>query len=236
MAAARSKKKGKGAPLNEQMTECLEILKFLQTRPDAEPFLHPVDWELYGLTDYPQVISHPMDLDTIDTKLHDGKYKDTTSFANDVRLVWENCMKYNMPDSSLHMTAEKMAKLFEKRFQKIRAPSSAAGSTKKIKSEDGASSSNHKFAITERSERIKLASLITKLSPEHLGALVEMISNQCPSALDEDQSDEIEIEMANLDADTLNNLLLFCQQSIKEDPSASSNAHSEGAVKKQKIR
>ena len=79
--SARSKKKSKtggggggggggpAAPLSDAMQECYEILRFLQTREDSQPFLEPVDWEAYGLTDYPEIIQHPMDLGTIQVSL-----------------------------------------------------------------------------------------------------------------------------------------------------------------------
>ena len=62
------------------MQQCLQILKSLQTKDEAAPFLEPVDWymnlphfqyllpcrNLLGLPDYPEVIKKPMDLGTIE--------------------------------------------------------------------------------------------------------------------------------------------------------------------------
>jgi bromodomain-containing factor 1 len=68
--SSRQKKKAKTssspqASLSEPMQQAQQVLKFLQSKPDASPFLEPVDWELYGLTDYPEIITHPMDLGTV---------------------------------------------------------------------------------------------------------------------------------------------------------------------------
>jgi len=78
--------------LTEPMSHCSKILKELQDKPDAQPFLEPVDWKAYGLTDYPEIIKKPMDLGTIQGKLETGKYQNNAEkFAADVRLVWKKC-------------------------------------------------------------------------------------------------------------------------------------------------
>ena len=58
-----------------------------------------MDWEALGLPDYPDIITTPMDLGTIEKKLNAGKYPDAKAFADDVRLVWKNAMTYNRPNS-----------------------------------------------------------------------------------------------------------------------------------------
>lgn len=60
-----SRKKKKMVKLDDTMQQCLAVLKFVQSKPEASPFLEPVDWEFYGLTDYPEIIKTPMDLGTI---------------------------------------------------------------------------------------------------------------------------------------------------------------------------
>lgn len=56
--------------LSEPLQECYQLLKFFQNRPDAEAFLEPVDWDAFGLSDYPEIITHPMDLGTVQVKLY----------------------------------------------------------------------------------------------------------------------------------------------------------------------
>ena len=48
---------------------CKKLLKPLAEDPSAFAFNVPVDWQKYGLTDYPKIIKKPMDLGTIKTKL-----------------------------------------------------------------------------------------------------------------------------------------------------------------------
>lgn len=70
----KSRKSGGGdstvkiAKLSEPLQECNQILKFFQTRPDADAFTEPVDWEAFGLMDYPEIITHPMDLGSVQVK------------------------------------------------------------------------------------------------------------------------------------------------------------------------
>ena len=48
------------------MQQCYEALRAVQSKAEAAPFLEPVDWEAYGLHDYPEIIKNPMDLGTIE--------------------------------------------------------------------------------------------------------------------------------------------------------------------------
>ena len=222
--SARSKKRGGGgvAPLSDALQECYEILRFLQTREDSQPFLEPVDWQAYGLTDYPEIIQHPMDLGTIQTRLEGGQYKDPSAFASDVRLVWDNCAKYNRPDSDLYMTADKLSKLFEKKFVKLKGASSASSSSSAQPSSSSSSKKSSSSTASSsvlpdqatRADRLKLCQLVNQLTPEQLGSLVEMIQGQCPEALNEEEEEEIEIEVNNIDGPTLQTLIQFANQCV----------------------
>lgn len=58
-------------------------------------FQQPVDPVKFGIMDYNDIITHPMDLGTIKKKLAHNFYSNVKQFAGDVRLVWDNCYKYN---------------------------------------------------------------------------------------------------------------------------------------------
>src|SRR6056300_234641 len=51
------------------MKKMSKIVNYFLGRPEATPFLEPVDWRLLELYDYLQVIETPMDLGTIRRKL-----------------------------------------------------------------------------------------------------------------------------------------------------------------------
>lgn len=60
-----TKKRGK---MTEQLKYCLSVVKELLSKKHqsyAWPFHKPVDAELLGLSDYHEIIKHPMDLGTV---------------------------------------------------------------------------------------------------------------------------------------------------------------------------
>jgi hypothetical protein len=79
----------------EPMKRITKIVDWLITRPDCAPFREPVDWRGLYLWDYPEIIEQMMDLGTIKRRLERGFYQRTYQVAEDVRLVWRNCMTYN---------------------------------------------------------------------------------------------------------------------------------------------
>jgi hypothetical protein len=204
------------ATQNAELQECDQILKYLLQQQISEAFAQPVDWEFYGLTDYPEIIKKPMDLGTIQGRLDQSKYPNADKFAADVRLVWRNAMTYNRPDSEIYRNAEKLGKMFEKRFNSRK---SAGGSTEnkagggtKRKRADG---KNENVSVT-RGDRVTFSKLVDKLSSEELGQLVDMVQRDCPTALNEEDEKEIEIEINAIDSATLMNLIEFAQTCVSQ--------------------
>lgn len=77
---------------DEPLKRMVKIVNSLLARPDIAPFREPVDWRGLELYDYPKVISKMMDLGTIKRRLERGQYATAHQVAEDVRLVWSNCM------------------------------------------------------------------------------------------------------------------------------------------------
>jgi len=121
------------------MKKMSKIVNYFLGRPEATPFLEPVDWRLLELYDYLQVIETPMDLGTIRRKLDrslTALNKESTStstsnsstnlyttpqqVAHDVRLVWHNCMTYNETQSEFWNLAKSLSKKFETKYQKVK--------------------------------------------------------------------------------------------------------------------
>jgi len=71
--------------------------------------MHTVDRKQYPL--YYDIIRNPMDLKTIQNRLY--PYKEVNDVLNDVRLVWENCRRFNQPGSEIYLDATHMANFFE---------------------------------------------------------------------------------------------------------------------------
>ena len=56
-------------------------------------FLHPIDLE--EAPDYYEVVSQPMDVETIRAKNDSREYEDLDAFRKDVALVLDNAKAYN---------------------------------------------------------------------------------------------------------------------------------------------
>ena len=72
------------------------------------PFYEPVDIEKLGLHDYYDMIKRPMDLGTVRKKLETRVYCNGAEFAEDVRLIFTNCYRYNANESDVVMMARKL--------------------------------------------------------------------------------------------------------------------------------
>lgn len=76
-------------------------------------FNQPVDAELEGLPDYHLVIDQPMDLGTIRKKLNSKIYTHPKQFVADVRLTFANAKKYNPETHEVHRIAQMLEAIFE---------------------------------------------------------------------------------------------------------------------------
>ena len=51
--------------------------------------------------------------------MENREYKSATDFAEDMRLIFTNCYRYNPPDSDVVMMAKKLQDQFESKFAKM---------------------------------------------------------------------------------------------------------------------
>lgn len=99
--------------------KCVEILRELQIHEHGWVFATPVDPVELGLDDYFDVIKKPMDLGTISRRLDNGSYHAFDDFKSDVRLTFENAMKYNDENSVVHEMAKELKKKFDTDYKKL---------------------------------------------------------------------------------------------------------------------
>ena len=95
-------------PPIDSMERCNLLLADMRANPLSEWFRDAVDHVALGLTDYPQVIAHPMDLGTVGKKMERSQYMSTEDFAHDTRLVWQNAITYNSAASMLVTMSSKV--------------------------------------------------------------------------------------------------------------------------------
>eukprot|EP01128_Nolandella_sp_AFSM9_P000411 TRINITY_DN10571_c0_g1_i1.p1 TRINITY_DN10571_c0_g1~~TRINITY_DN10571_c0_g1_i1.p1 ORF type:complete len:390 (+),score=53.79 TRINITY_DN10571_c0_g1_i1:210-1379(+) len=92
---------------------CLHLVDQLIHHPYGAPFSSPVDPVALKIPAYFDIVQHPQDLGTVRKNLLSGKYKSVFEFGEDVRLVWRNALKFNHPDSDIHMMSQTLFALFE---------------------------------------------------------------------------------------------------------------------------
>lgn len=103
----------------EQVKYAQAILRQIKKKTEAAPFLQPVDPVALGIPHYTQIITHPMDLGTVDRKLAQNQYEKVDDFAADVRLIWDNCVTFNGPDNPITAMAKNLSVVFEKQNAKM---------------------------------------------------------------------------------------------------------------------
>ncbi|KAF4041980.1 Bromodomain [Phytophthora infestans] len=90
---------------------CLALINRLLKEEAADIFSKPVDPELDGCPNYLSVITHPMDLGTIRSRVEAKFYRKWKLFKKDVELVWQNCRTFNAPDTLVVQFADMLSKL-----------------------------------------------------------------------------------------------------------------------------
>ncbi|KAL4261086.1 Bromo domain-containing protein [Pleurotus pulmonarius] len=90
-------------PLKEVLTKLISQIK---KKDDYAFFLQPVD--VSKVPGYLEMISHPMDLGTISTKVQKGRYRSLDDFSADIKLVTSNAMRFNPPGTIYHTEAQRI--------------------------------------------------------------------------------------------------------------------------------
>uniref|UniRef100_A0A7S1V4M0 Bromo domain-containing protein n=1 Tax=Grammatophora oceanica TaxID=210454 RepID=A0A7S1V4M0_9STRA len=218
-------------PTNEQWTAMTKLVESFYKRNDTEPFREPVAFKELGLFDYPQIIKTPMDLGTIKKKLksrNNGDYKTLQQCAEDVRLVWSNCMTYNADGSDFFVLAQGLSKKWEDKYAKLLqdygiqadasggSGSGGTGNTSGGSSGNGGGGGTTNEAIVSLEEKRAFAKSLYKLTKEELGRILIELDQKCPQALLKSSSeDEMEMnvdKITRLVFDELKKYAEECQQ------------------------
>ncbi|GAB4827105.1 hypothetical protein Ancab_033992 [Ancistrocladus abbreviatus] len=111
---------GKRLKMDRSMTlKCCIILKKLMKHPAGWIFNKPVDPVTLKIPDYFSVISKPMDLGTIKSKLDKSVYSFAEEFESDVRLTFSNAMLYNPPTNQVHLMAKELDAFFDTQWKPV---------------------------------------------------------------------------------------------------------------------
>lgn len=105
--------------VQDQRTRLYVVLKPLLNdlihHPASWPFRKPVDPN--EVPDYLSVITTPMDLSTMTKRLENEHYKSIAEFTTDLKLIADNCRKYNDPDTTYYKNANILENFY---FEKLK--------------------------------------------------------------------------------------------------------------------
>ena len=96
--------------------EVLGELKKAKYQSVSWPFAQPVDPVALNIPHYHNVIKKPMDLSTIDKKLTAGQYENAKEFEADVRLMFNNCYKFNPEGNAIHRLGKDFEDVFSEKW------------------------------------------------------------------------------------------------------------------------
>ncbi|KAM9812880.1 tyrosine-protein kinase BAZ1B isoform X1 [Syngnathus typhle] len=100
-----------------ELEKCEEILKKLTKFRYSWPFRDPVSTE--EAEDYLDIISQPMDFQTIQKKFSQGSYRHGQDFMEDMKLVFSNAEEYNEQGSTVLSCMTKTETAFTELLQKM---------------------------------------------------------------------------------------------------------------------
>ncbi|KAF7219127.1 tyrosine-protein kinase BAZ1B [Nothobranchius furzeri] len=100
-----------------ELERCEEILKKLMKFRYSWPFREPVSPK--EAEDYLDIISEPMDFQTMLSKFSQGSYRHAQDFLEDMKLVFSNSEVYNQQGSTVLSCTVKTEQMFVELFQKL---------------------------------------------------------------------------------------------------------------------
>jgi len=113
---------GNALPLSS-CCPAVQVADMLQRRilahPSSAAFRRPVNASALKLKDYHDIITKPMDLGTVHSRILMGEYDTLGHLVSDVELVFRNAMRYNPAGHFIHLMAKEMNDLFLRELNKL---------------------------------------------------------------------------------------------------------------------
>ena len=91
-----------------------KVIRELWKHKEAWIFYEPVNPEKLNIPDYFKHIPRPMDLGTVKSNLHGGKFASCEDFIGDVRLIFDNCIQYNGESAPVSVMCQNVRREFER--------------------------------------------------------------------------------------------------------------------------
>lgn len=96
-----------------------KVISNLKKSNASGPFRLPVDYVALNIPSYPEIVKHPMDLQTIDQRLKQNKYTSVTTFVSEFELIVTNCFTFNGLEHSVSQQAKKMQSSFNSQMRNL---------------------------------------------------------------------------------------------------------------------
>mmetsp|Transcript_28483 Transcript_28483/g.43062 ORF Transcript_28483/g.43062 Transcript_28483/m.43062 type:complete len:1287 (+) Transcript_28483:380-4240(+) len=170
-------------------------------------FNSPVDSVALNLPDYDKIITSPMDFGTIKARLHALSYRSREEVAEDIRLVFQNAMKYNPQNNSVHIASTKLLQIFEDAYQVINATVPLSMPVPK----------SH-LPLTKSHSDLKISTAITH------GPFLTPSLASCVSPTSDDNTKHIPRNAADQTNKTLSDVTTHSAQDIKKSTAVKKNA------------
>lgn len=146
----------------------------------AFPFQAPVDPVALNIPHYHKIIKQPMDLSTIASKLNHGQYENAKEFEADVRLMFQNCYKFNPRSDPVFEMGEKYEGVFNSKWAErsrwIEANTPASGRQSPGSSPEPEEEEDEEEADEEEEEQSQLTKLQQQIAA--MSRQVELITQK----------------------------------------------------------
>ncbi|KAI5189858.1 hypothetical protein NEMIN01_0721 [Nematocida minor] len=234
------KKKGKvkSSLTEEEHAKCLETLNEIvkaKYRKINWPFLEPVDEAL--VPNYYTLITSPMDLSTMRSKLLSHQYATMEEFLSDFELLVNNCHTFNAEGTEVYLCATKLNTQFRQILdQKKKKPvedtstrisvlkgliAQYEAELRKLEKKTGSGPADFGYE-----EKLKLKRRVDSLAAHKLKDVVAYIQQNIPNAVTT-ELDELEINLDTLDQQTLSKLSDIVREAYVEEQRLESDSSSE---------
>ena len=104
---------------SHQQKYCISMLRSLKKLKDGGPFSKPVDAIKLNIPSYYTIITNPMDMSKIESKLLNNEYKSVEEFEADFRLIIQNCVTFNGETNPITAMARNLESTFEKQLKRM---------------------------------------------------------------------------------------------------------------------
>ncbi|CAH7676027.1 Bromodomain-containing protein, partial [Phakopsora pachyrhizi] len=169
---------------------CKEVLRELNKKiyeKSVWPFYEPVDIVKLNIPDYPKIIKKPMDLSTMKQKLDGGEYSSAEAFADDFRLMLNNCFAFNPAGHPINSCGRQLESLFEAKWAErppelievpVSQPEPSPPQSEAIEDIEGSNGANSNKARTAAGARRKSTGQVSGAAKRQLQPHEQLIERQ----------------------------------------------------------